>query len=106
MRNESLLIVSFGSLKLGFCAQIDTFEGKTLLVLPAQIFLKFLPFAAVVALAHIKNEFAWVDRANKSFQFTIVGVRRVGHLEIEGQIFVVLVIPAGKNYKNCRFFSI
>ena len=55
---------------------------------------------------YIKDKLARVDSLDEALELTVVRVRRVWYLEVEGQVLVVLVIPAGQDYKNCRLFPI
>ena len=55
---------------------------------------------------HVEDELSRVDSLDESLKLSIVRVRGVGDLEVEGQVLIVLVVPAGQNDEYGREFSI
>ena len=55
---------------------------------------------------HVEDELSWVHCLDKSLQFSVIRVRRVGHLEVEWQVLIVFVIPTRENDKDCRLFAV
>ena len=60
----------------------------------------------IVSLVYIEDKLARVDSLDEALELTVVRVRRVRYLEVEGQVLVILVIPASQNDENCGLFAI
>ena len=76
------------------------------LVLAGQVRLELLALLRVVSLVHIEDELARVHRLHKSLKLSIVRVRRVGHFEVEWQVLVVFVVPAGQDDEDSGLLAI
>lgn len=55
---------------------------------------------------NIEDELAGVDGLHEFLQLSIVRVRRVGYLEVEGQVLVILIVPASQNDENSGLLPI
>ena len=55
---------------------------------------------------YVEDELARVDGLDESLQLSIIRVRGVRHFEVEWQVLIILIVPAGQNDKYRRLFSI
>ena len=60
----------------------------------------------IVPLVYIEYQLARLHSFDKAFKFSIIRMRRIWNLEVEWQVLIILIVPAGQNDKNCRLFSI
>ena len=60
----------------------------------------------IVALVYIEYQLAGIDSFYKAFKFSIIRMRRIWYLEVERQVLIILIVPAGQDDEDCRFFSI
>ena len=54
----------------------------------------------------IEDQLSWVHSFDESLKLSIVRVRGVRDLEVEGKVLIVLVVPTGQNNEYGREFSI
>jgi len=55
---------------------------------------------------HIEDELARVDCLDEALELTVVRMGGVGHLEVERQVFIILVVPACHDYENRWLFPV
>ena len=54
----------------------------------------------------IEDQLSWVHCLHEPLKLSVVRVRRVRDLEVEGQVLIVFVIPTGQNDEYRWEFSI
>lgn len=78
---------------------LDILLNKVLLELGAG-------FAVITSIVNVKNELARADSLDEPLELSVIRVRRVGHLVIEGHVAVVLIVPACQDDEDGGLFLV